>query len=271
MALVLSPGLIISPTISRPHYPRIGWDSQVTASNVSADSETATGPATNLANPDTVTGWISGSTAEQLVTVTGLTGESDYLGVARHNFGSTGATISVEGLTAESSPSYVEVLAGALLADDAPVVLQFEKDFYTALRLRIVPDGTAPRAAVLYAGELLAMQKGLQPGHTPLSRGQDTELATGRSESGEHLGAIVVGQSLSSRADFRLLTAAWYKADMAPFISAANLGAPFFFAWDPENHPEDVAYCWLTAPARPVLNQFTHHHDISLQLGGLAL
>lgn len=271
MGIFLSPGLIITPTISKPHYPRIGWDNKVTASNVSAASETTAGPATNLANPDTVGGWISGSTAEQLVTVTGLTGESDYIGIARHNLGSTGATVSVEGLTAESSPSWVEVFEGALFADDAPVVLQFEKDFYTGLRVRIIPDGTAPRAAVLYAGELLAMQKGLQPGHTPLSKGQDTELATGRSEAGEHLGAIVVGQSLSSRADFRLLTAAWYAENMASFIAAANLGAPFFFAWDPENHPEDVAYCWLTTPARPMLNQFTHHHDISLALGGLAL
>lgn len=273
MSILLAPSLVISPSGDLPNtYPLVLWDNKVTAAGLSADSATTAGPVGNLANPDTVAGWVSGSTAEQLVTITGLTGQSDCIGIARHNLGSAGVEVSVEGITAASSPSWVEVFPGALLATDDPAMLVFDADYYTGLRLRLIPDGTAPQAAVLFAGLGLRIERGLQPGFTPIIDGRDVEIVNGRSESGEFLGSIVVGAGLSASVEIKALSPTWYRTNMRPFIEAANGGASFFFAWNPEDYPSEVGYCWLAAPARPVTAYMGGRElDIALELGGLAL
>lgn len=273
MPIILSPGLVISPAGDLPNtYPLVLWDNKVTAAGLSADSATTAGPVSNLANPDTVAGWVSGSTAEQLVTMTGLSGQSDCIGIARHNLGSAGVEVSVEGITAATSPSWVEVFSGALLASDDPAMLVFESDYYTGLRLRLTPDGTAPQAAVLFIGLGLRIERGIQPGFTPIVDGRDVDIVNGRSESGEFLGSIVVGSALSASVELKALSPSWYRTNMRPFVEAANNGASFFFAWNPEDHPTEVGYCWLASPARPVTAYMGGRElDLALEIGGLAL
>lgn len=272
MPLLLSPALVIGAATTIDAYaPLFGWRNQVSVSNVAADSATFAGPVTNLANPSTSLLWVSGSTAEQLVTVTDLAGEIDYVGIARHNFGSAGIQVSVEAITAESAPSYVEIFSAQLPADDSPLVLRFAKDFYSAVRLRLVPDGTAPRAAVLFIGKLLAIVPGIRPGFTPISEARDIQLVNGLSEAGEHLGSIVVGASLSTTAQFDDIDPDFYDSDVRPFVRGASAGDPFFFVWDPATHPDDAAFCWFEQPAKPVISRSTGHIQLSLSLGGLAL
>lgn len=272
MPLFLSPGLVVGSADGIDlHHPLFGWRNQVSVSNIVADSATTGGPATNLANPATSLLWVSSSTAEQLVTVTDLVGEIDYVGIARHNFGSTGIAISVEAITADSAPNYVEVLPAQLPADDSPLVLRFARDFYSAVRVRLAPDATAPQMAVLFIGKLLAIAPGLRPGFTPISEARNINLVSGLSESGEHLGAIVVGASLESSAEFEDIDPDFYAADVRPFVRGASAGDPFFFVWDPLTRPDDVAFCWLLRPAMPVISRSTGEISLSLSIGGLAL
>lgn len=272
MAILISPALVVSPAADfQPHLPLVGWHNQVTAATVSADSETTAYPATNLANPASVLLWVSDTTAEQLVTVINLSGQSDYVGVARHNWGSTGVLVSVEGLTAASSPDFVEIFEPVLLGDDTPHVLQFAKDYYTSIRLRLVPDAVAPRAAVVHVGELLTLPNGIEPGYTPLRDGQEVTRADGWSEAGEYLGGIVSGSKLTSAASIKNIDPDEYDAYVRPFVSAANNGAAFFFIWAPDVRPAEVAYCSLDRAAIPVINYETGEKDLTLSMGGLAL
>lgn len=272
MPIFVSPALVITPADDFPAtFPRIGWDNQVQFGNVAADHADAAAPATNLANPNTNLRWASTSTAEQVLTVTGLTGETDYVGIARHNFGSGAMAVSVEAVTAESDPSFVEVFEAVLPANDGPLLLQFEPGFFTSLQVRIVPDAVAPFAAVLYVGKLLTVMRGLQPGFTPLRDAEVIETMTGRSESGEHLGSIITGAELATTAQINVLDPTWYHANMAGFVAAANRGRPFFFAWNPGEYPDDVSYCWLDANVRPVMSVLTREMDITLPIKGLAL
>ena len=32
-----------------------------------------------------------------------------------------------------------------------------------------------------------------------------------------------------------------------PFLDHARL-KPFFYSWDPDNHPDEAAYCWTDGP-----------------------
>lgn len=272
MALFVSSALIITPSEVYPQtYPLIGWQNLVRFSNISTASSPTATPVTNLANPNTDQVWASASTAEQLVTISSLDDEVDYLAVARHNFGSAGIEISVETLSGEPGAVWEEVIAATLVADDSPLMLQWEAATVIGVRLRLVPGATAPRAAVLYVGKSLRMMRGVQPGFTPIRDGMDVTIRNGRSEAGEFLGAIITGEQLSTVADFRFLDADWYLSDMRGFVAAANRGAPFFWAWNPLDYPDEVGFCWLSSIARPVKSQLTGEIDISLSMGGLAL
>lgn len=270
MPLILSPGLIVSPADgSDLHYPLIGWHNQVTFNNVSADSEAAGYPATNLGNPATTNRWLSAITEEQLVEVSNIEGQANYVAVARHTL--NGATISVEAITAEPGADWEVVHPGLLVANGEPIVLRFVAGFYVGVRLRIVPDGVAPSIAVLFVGDLIAVRPGIRPSFTPPSDARDVDLVQGMSISGEHLGAIVEGASLSTSVEFEAMEPDFYDVEMRDFVRGASAGDPFFFVWDPATHPDDAAYCWLTQSAKPVIIRSTGDIGLSFSIGGLAL
>lgn len=272
MSVILSPGLVVDPSSPLPaRHPMVAWQSNVLFSNLSADSEAAGYPVTNLANPSTANRWMSGSTAEQLITISDLLGVSDYVAMARHNFGTAGISVSVEGRL--SGGDWEELFPGTLPADDSPLVLRFVSNFYSDLRLRLVPDAVEPYAAVLFAGEGLVMVRPMQPGFTPIRDAKSYDMVAGWSQSGEMLGVIVDGAKSSNSASFVLLEATWYRDNMRAFVEAANLGSPFFFAWNPELQPDDVAYCvFSSGDVQPALNYMNGKYiDITLPMTAVAI
>lgn len=273
MSIVLSPGLVIAPaTTFQPHWPVIAWDNLVTIENVEAEFEDADHPATNLANPSTNLRWQSTSTADQTLLVTlSTTKPVDCLGVARHNFGSAGIPVSVDGLTAEPGAVWEEIFPEYLPADDTPLLLRYASTNLIGVRLNLQPGAVAPRAAVLHVSKSLLVPRGVQPGYTPIVDGQDVDLLIGRAVSGDLLGSIVTGEALSSTASFVDLDPTFYDTEMRPYVSAANRGRAFFFGWSPTSKPKEVGYCSLLGAARPVINQTTGEKDIQLAMGGVAI
>jgi hypothetical protein len=269
MPVILSPALVVTPASGETRLsPYIGWDNEVTVGNVSADSSAAGYPVTNLANPSTTNWWLSDITDEQVILISSPDGDIDYVAFADHNFGTSGTSLVIEGQTGDSAPDF-DVLAGVDPATDAPLLIRIPKASYIAIRVRLLPDAVAPSAAVLFVGELIIVPTGIPPGYTPLEHGRDVDLVGGRSESGEFLGNIVTGSSLSSATQLRLLPKDWYEAEMRAFVRAANFGDPFFFAWSPVLRPNEVGYCWFDGSAKPVISQSDGSIDISLPLRGI--
>lgn len=273
MTVVLSPGLVTNPVAGESRVnPYVGWHNHVVLTNVIADSEAFGYPATNLANPSTVNSWLSESLSEQLVTVDDIDGQTDYVGIARHNLGSGDiAILAVEAITADLGADWEVVHPGFVPGDDAPILLRFPAGFYTGVRLRLAPDAVAPTIAVLFVGKLVVIPTGISPGYTPIVDGEDVDIVGGRAEAGDFLGEIVVGAELSTSTPLTLLPREWYDDEFRPFIKAANNGAPFFFAWSPVLRPEQVGYCWFDQSARPVISQTDGSYDISLSMKGVAL
>jgi hypothetical protein len=90
-----------------------------------------------------------------------------------------------------------------------------------AVRVKFQPISTAPRAAVMYAGALLVMERGIWVGHTPLKHGRRVSAIDGAAESGDFLGSIVLGEWRDSSAKFSLLDPDWYRTNMDAFLSDA--------------------------------------------------
>lgn len=272
VSIVFSPALVIGASSTFPaSHPMVGWRNQVTFENVTADSSAAGYPVTNLGNNSTANRWLSAIDTEQLVTVSDLEGMTDYVGIARHNL--VGATISVEAITAEPGADWEVVHPGLVPADIGAIVLWFERGFYIGVRVRILPAGIAPSMAVLFVGESLVLQRGIQPGFTPIVDGNENDLVTGWSQSGEHLGSILDGAMSTNSAAFKAVDSDWYRANMREFVRAGNAGEPFFFAWNPLNHPGEVGYCvFSSGKVQPVINYAGGHYlDISIPMNAVSL
>lgn len=275
-------GIVISDALAltlaaegRADYPVIGWQNLVTVDNVAADDEEATYPATNLANPSTTSlqGWRSDEdTDDQYITIDPISSDTeiDYVGVARHNWGSTGCTISVEAITAEPGAAYEEVFDPFIPADDGPLIMRFVPGFFVGVRIKIEPNGTAPRAAVVYVGKLLEFEYGVQAGHTPIPYGRSRRVVTGRSQGGDYLGRIVVGGKLTSNVSIKNLDPDRYREDIEPFARDGAL-LPFFWAWKPETYPNEVGFAWLPEGSEiiPVPNHLAGYIDISFPMEGI--
>jgi hypothetical protein len=246
--------------------PIAGWQNLVTVSGIAADDEEPDHPASNLANPSTANRWLSSTTDDQYVTVSlAGTDEIDYLAVARHNFGTGLIVVSVE---TYDGADWNEVVEEHLPADDKPLLFRFVGETPTAIRLKLQPDAVEPTAAVLYVGKLLVFERGIQVGHVPLPFGRRRDVVNGRSESGEFLGQIQIGAGLSSSYELQNITPEWYREYLDPFLEAQP---PFFFAWHPSEHEDEVGYAWLTTDAVPSLAHLAGYFRVTLQMDGLAL
>lgn len=194
----------------------------------------------------------------------------DYVGIAEHNLGTLGASVSVQG-RATSSSDWAELVQAAVVADDGPLLLQWEAQSLYDVRIRIDAPESAGQAeaAVLYVGLSLTLQRRIYVPHVPVTMGRVTDVTNGRSESGKFLGRIITGESRETSVSQRNLTPGWVREFLDPFVVAAQ-EAPFFFAWRPETYPLEVGYCWLQSDSRPANQLPNGMMQVDLQMGAIA-
>jgi len=290
--IVLAENLVLSPTFAlSANQPLIGWHNLVTAANVSATSEAAGFPISNVANPITAPGgrWRAdyeitgegegeeGGPAVQSITIAvNSVEELDYVAIARHNLASIGAPITIYGQSEEGEgegEGFAELVQETLLANDGPALFRFEKQALTDIRIDIGIGSSAPEIAVIYAGALLILQRRIFVGHTPIPYGREANIINGRSEAGDFLGRIVLSEMTATAVDLQNIDPAFYRSDIDPFILASK-ETPFFFAWRPGDYPGEVGFAWMANSPKPV-NQRTADSDglmqIDLQMTGISL
>jgi len=270
--IIISNALVLGATPeTHPNAPLIGYQNLVTPGNVTSDTADADYPVTNLANPITAPGarWQAADTTAQTVSVNVATVEPiDYIAIARHNLGSAAISVTVEGSTNDGA-DWFELVQEVLLANDAPALFRFEPQALTDIRLSL-GEGAAPaEIAVLYTGLLLALQRRIYVGHTPMPFGRSAKIVNGRSEGGDFLGRIITSEQRATSVDIKNLTPSWYRAFMDPFIEASK-ETPFFFAWRPGDYPDETGFAWMTNEPQPQNSRRNGMMQIELQMTGIA-
>ncbi|WP_441280502.1 hypothetical protein [Tardiphaga sp. 862_B3_N1_1] len=267
--LVISSALVVAAVadgLSLDH-PLIGWRNVVTSTTIAAGTAEANYPASNLANPATHLEWRAAETSEQYLTIT--TNEVDpidYIAVARHNFASAAIPLSVEGFV---DGVWTELVEEVIVANDDPVLFRFVAQSLAQIRIRIQEGLQPARAAVVYCGKLLVIERKVWVGHTPLPHGRKASVANGRSETGNFLGRIVLGAWRESTIPLSLISPAWYRANMDAFLADAQRDLPFFFAWRPESYPREVGFAWLVDDPAPTPVGPSNLLAFDLKVGGI--
>ncbi len=253
--------------------PIIGYQNQVTASNITATTEDPDFPASNLGNVSTALRWlgeVGSPEADEYITITADTAElCDYIGIARHNFGSAQITVSVEALDEDASPdAWVEIVQEFIPANDQPIIMRFTPQALSQVRIRLQPGNAAPTAAVVYLGALLVLQRRIFVGHTPINYGRGSKVINARSENGSFLGRIVLNEMTKTTAALQNLTPAWYRTYFDPFVTAAREN-PFFWAWRPGSYPAECGFAWLTNDPKPANQRPNGMMQVSFEMSGI--
>lgn len=271
MSIVISSALVVADSSDglSLNHPVIGWHNVVTSTTIVATNEDANYPASNLANPATHLEWRSDNDGDQYLTIT--TNEVDpidYLAVAGHNFFSEEIPTSVEGFI---GGVWTEIVEEVMAPDDGPIIYRCEAQSLSQIRLKmqVVSDIHLPRAAVVYVGKLLVVERKIYVGHTPLPDGIKSSVVNGRSESGKFLGRIELGEWRESTIPLSLLSPDWFRTYMRPFLrSGKNL--PFFFAWRPEDYPFETGYAFLMEDPMPTPVGPNNLIAFDIKVGGVA-
>lgn len=271
MALVISDNLVLTaPDAALPAgTPLILWDNRVTFGSIEASSTTEEGyPASNLSNPATNQEWRApGIGARTLTFTTGTADDMEAVGIARHNFGSAGISVEV----GFSSGGWNNLAGPLIPANDEPLLFWFTAQPLSTIEVKLLAGSAPARAAVMYAGPLLKMQRGVTIQDYLIPRfARKTEFYNGASERGDFLGRIATSQFIAGvEHSYKYLTPDWYRANFDPFVKVAQQDRPFFYAVNPAEYPSEVAYAWLSGDPAAVTDPVTKRMHVVLQMGGI--
>lgn len=266
--IYVTPAVVLVETDAEANLARIGIQSVLTESNVAADEELAGFPATNLANTSTADRWKGETTDVQYITVNdGGSQLIDYVGLARHNLGSTGATVKVQ--SSPDGSTWDDVTEAIAPANDTAIIVRFEAATANFWRLELTPGSAALTIAVVYLGRITVAERRIQVGHVPITLGWDWGVTTGKSASGQFQGRIMRSEWRASGVSWKNLTPSWVRDTFAPFVDQART-RPFFWAWRPETWPGECGYVWLPGPPKTSNTLSNGLMDASMELQGIA-
>lgn len=258
---------------------RIGyqtWLRDLAASAITVSSEDEDGPKDAPLREETWEFWRPTALPATWMIDMGVARDLDYVGLV-HTLGSAGCSVEVEtsdgtvGSPTADGFIWTTFAQAALPSDDCPMLFLDTSRTCRYLRLTIEDGGDSeemPTIAVVYAGEVLAMQRAIYGGHSPITLSRETELTRTLSKGGQFLGQSFRRHGVVGNASFRHLTAAWYRENFDPFVKAARQ-YPFFFGWRPETFPNEVAYAWCADSIRPSNMGVLTYMQVAFNMNGI--
>lgn len=268
MTVVVSSAAVLAlTTATTTDNPIIGYQQLATTANISATYEDADYPVSNIVNVSTDSKWKSTTAALQYVTAAiNTVDDIDYVGIAKHNFGTAGITVSVEG--DPDGLGFDEIVEPFLPGDDSPLILRFDPAAYVSVRIKLTAGSAAPQCAVMYVGKLLVMSRRIYVGHTPLKLARQDKVVNGMSESGNFLGRILLRTSVAGDAAFANVSPSWYRTYFEPFVAAARQ-KPFFWAWRPGTYSDECGFAWLTSIPQPSNQRSNGMMQMTISMAGI--
>lgn len=245
--------------------PRIGYDNIVLPTTVTADQGAASLP--NLANPATYLVWTADSIAAQSIGANLLAARTvNYYGIAAHNLGTAGATITFQ--SSVNGVDWVDVTPGVLLQTNFAMIEEFADEFAQFYRLRITGATVIPSVGVLYIGKMLRVQRRIYVGHAPMVLNRKTIVNSGKSETGQFLGRVVRSTTFETQVQVMNLKASWVRQKLDPFLAVAA-DRPFFWSWRPCSYPSEVGYAWTMKDPDVTNTRPNGMMDFSMSLQGI--
>ena len=250
MSIIITPGYVLSAG-GQENHPHIGYHTWVrdrTIDDIFVSSETDTGPRDAILRPDTHEYWQGDTLPATLTVDMGQARAVDYVGIAGHTIGSSGASVKVE--YSDDNSNWTDFASELAPVTDAPILFLDTSATHRFWRITLSGSGTVPLIAALYIGEILVAQRSIYGGHSPALLSRNTKLSQNMSDGGQFLGQYVRRKGVEGNISLKNLTASWYRTHFDPFVQSARQ-YPFFFAWRPVDKPLEIAFGWTDQNIKP--------------------
>jgi hypothetical protein len=254
-----------NPTIPLSHS-RIGHQTYTRSGTATASSAQVDFPADAPLNELTYEFWRPTALPATWTLDAGSSVSANYFGIAAHTLGTSGNTVTIQGSSDGISYASIDSITPS---DNSPIMFLFAGVSYRYWRLSIT-GVTIPSIGVVYVGTVLEMLRPCYGGLTPISLSRDTVIRPNRSEGGQWLGRSVIRSGSSMSVNYTNLDNAWVRSTFRDFIDDA-VTYPFFFAWRPDNYPEDVGYVWVGEDIKPSNLGTRDLMNVSIQMSGLSI
>ncbi len=269
MSLGFSGNLLLS-TPGQVGYPYVGYDNIFTyeTATVDANVEEPEHPKELAINGYTNDAWIGGAAVLNYLGVSLTAAKKvNYIGIAAHNLHlarGVKVTYSTDGwATSVDATDWINP------PTDSPVMAVFEPVYAAEFRVWIDADTLiAPYIGVLYVGEALQMEQGVEPSYAPIALARDNEATNSLTIGGHFVGRSIIRRGASGDLSLNGLTPEWVRGHWQAFMASAEL-KPFFFGWALQNYPWEVAYCWTDGGIKTPAYSTPTHMGVTLRLKGI--
>ena len=215
------------------------YNSILETGNVTFLSEEDDGAGLNCVEDTTFDFWTPTLENAAVIIDMGEDTPCDALGIAAHNVGTSGGSVSVD--YSDDGSTWTTVGEITPTTDDT-ILAVF--DLVWARYWRVTLNDATPSIGVLKLGQRLIMPCGVLSGHTGINHSKRSELLTNESIRGQYLGTRVQRVGADTSIDFGLVSTDFVDNDMAEFEEWFDSGRTFFYAGSPDNWPDDYGYCW---------------------------
>jgi len=253
-----------NPTIPLSHS-RIGHQTYTRSGTATASSAQADFPADAPLNELTYEFWRPTALPATWTLDAGSSVSANYFGIAAHTLGTSANTVTIQGSSDDITYTDIDSITPS---DNSPIMFLFAGVSYRYWRLSIT-GSIIPSIGVVYVGTALEMLRPCYGGLTPISLSRDTVIRPNRSEGGQWLGRSVIRSGSSMRVGYTNLDNNWVRTTFKEFIEDAVL-YPFFFAWRPDNYPDDVGYVWVADDIKPSNMGRNSLMQVSFDMTGLS-
>lgn len=235
------------------NQPRVCYHT-FAATGTASGSLSGTSPAW-VTDGETWSVWTADAATATLMLSFGQAVSIDYLGVAAHTLGSTGASVRPSFQTSSGGAfAYQDDVISHDPADDSAILWMMNRRSVWGVRFNISGGAAAASIAVAQAGQALEFPRLSRFTGQPISEGRMVRYRHQTSVRGDVIGRAVEGADLSFDLTISNLPEA-FRADPAAiswkgFRSHIENTGPFFVAAKPFTYPDDVAYARVTDQPR---------------------
>lgn len=218
--------------------PLVLWDNLLTGGTLTASTEESGAEVENITTGSTFDYWTPTTTSGAVYLDTGTPKTASALGIAAHNLGSLGATITVKDASGPTT------LATVSPTDDKTILILFDETSTSDWEIEITGASAAFSIGVMTLGEPLIFETGITPSYTPLWMAENIELFNNKSLGGQFFQNRIVRKSSEGIVNLNILDRDFVEGiSFQDFRDYYNEGKTFFWAAGPSVFDKDVSFC----------------------------
>lgn len=223
----------------------------------------------NVLIPNTADRWVLTSSGSDRVTFTMPENRIiDTVSIGAHNISSIGATVEVLYDADDGGGGLISI--GKKTPTENTALMFHASSGVSARRVQVsITNGSGGLfVGSVYAGVALQMQRPFFSGHTPINLSAVTDYFSSRTETGNFIGREIRSREFKTSAAWNNLGDNWYRTYFQPFVESAKT-LPFYFAWNLDQHPNDVGYCMTSADIAPSYSGVRDLFSVSFDMIGV--